>query len=69
MSMGKKVGEGLQLAVCSQSEGVGKVAVDVPIPQTVNGVGLCLKDVDTHYAQRPSLFFIAVCFSVIMYVT
>lgn len=31
MSMGKKVGEGVQLAVCSQSEGVGTVAVDVRV--------------------------------------
>jgi hypothetical protein len=69
MSMGKKVGEGLQLAVCSHREGVGTVAVDVPVPQTVNVVGVCLKDVDAHYVQRPSLFSIAVCFSVIIYVT
>lgn len=68
--MGKKVGEGVQLAMCSQSEGVGTVAVDVPVPQTVNVVDVYLKDAEgAHYAQRPSLFLIAVCFSVISNVT
>jgi hypothetical protein len=68
MSMGEKVWEGVQLAICSQSEGVGTVAVDVPVPRTVNVVDVYLEDVGAHYAQRPSLILIAVCFSVTVYI-
>jgi hypothetical protein len=66
MSMKKKVGEGVRLAICPQNEVVGTLVVHDPVSQTVNIVDVCLKDVvGAHEVQRPSSILIAVCFSVI----
>jgi hypothetical protein len=45
MLMRKKVGEGVQLVICSQSEVVGTLVVHDPVSQTVNIVDVCLKEV------------------------